>query len=128
VDNFAPEVSGHDDIGYDPNINGNRSVQPMSGRELELLRDLGAMMREIESVVAKAYGIDVDHLDPSARRRLEHEVEALIEEHEEALHQRDTVEEWRALDRRLAQTEIGRLLQESHAIAEQILDLRDAAA
>jgi len=103
-------------------------VQTMSGQELELLRNLSARTREIESVVAKAYGIDVHHLDPAARRRLEDEVEALIEEHEEALHEGDTVEEWRALDQRLAQTEIGRLLQERHEIAEQILDLRDAAA
>jgi AAA+ superfamily predicted ATPase len=103
-------------------------VQTMRGQELELLRNLSATTREIESVVAKAYGIDVDDLDPSARRRLEDEVEALIEEHEEALHEGDTVEEWRALDQRLAQTEVGRLLQERHEIAEQILDLRDAAA
>ncbi len=40
----------------------------MSGQELELLRNLSAKMREIESVVAKAYGIGHD-LDPSARRR-----------------------------------------------------------
>jgi hypothetical protein len=128
VDNFASEVSGHDDIGYDRDINGNGSVQTMSGQELELLRNLSAKTREIESVVAKAYGIDVDDLDPSARRRLEDEVEALIEEHEEALHEGDTVEEWRALDQRLSQTEIGRLLQQRHDLAEQILDLRDAAA
>lgn len=99
----------------------------MSEQELELLRNLSAKTREIESVVAKAYGIGHD-LDPSARRRLANEVEAVIEEHEEALHEGDTVEEWRALDQRLAQTEVGRLLQERHAIAEQILDLCDDAA
>jgi hypothetical protein len=97
-------------------------------QELDLLRNLNAKTREIESVVAKAYGIGVYHLDPSARRRLEDEVEALIDEHEETLHEGDAIEEWRALDQRLAQTDIGRLLQERHQIAEQILDLGDVAA
>ena len=41
------------------------------------------------------------------------------------MYESDTPEEWRALDERLAGTEIGRLLQERHAIAEQILDLLD---
>jgi hypothetical protein len=100
----------------------------MRAQELDLLRNLNAKTREIESVVAKAYGIGVHHLDPSARRRLEDEVEALIDEHEGTLHEGDAIEEWRALDQRLAQTDVGRLLQERHQIAEQILDLRDVAA
>jgi hypothetical protein len=38
------------------------------------------------------------------------------------------IQKWRALDQRLAQTEVGRLLQERHEIAEQILDLGDDTA
>ena len=126
MDNCASEVSGHDGIGYDhdDHSNGNKT---MSAHELDLLRKLNAKTLEIESVVAKAYGIGQD-LDASARRQLEDEVEALIEEHEDSLHEGDTVGEWRALDQRLAQTDVGRLLQERHRIAEQILDLRDVAA
>jgi len=127
VDNSAAEVSGHDGIGYDPPTTA-MGVQTMSGRELELLRNLNVKTREIESVVAKAYGIGVHDLDPSARRRLQDEVEALIDEYEETLHEGNTVEEWHALDQRLARTDVGRLLQERHRIAEQILDLRDVAA
>ena len=126
MDNFTPEVPRHNGIGYDHDNKGYGSKK-MSKHELDLLRNLNAKTRQIESVVAKAYGIG-DDLDASARRRLEDEVAALIEEHEEALHEGDTVEEWRALDQRLAQTDVGRLLEERHQIAERILDLRDVAA
>jgi hypothetical protein len=94
---------------------------PMSEQELELLRKLNAKTGEIERFVAKAYEIgDIDDLDPPAMQRLEKEVEQLIEQHEDALLEGETVEEWRALDQRLAETEIGRLLQERHEIFEQI--------
>ena len=81
MDNFASEASGRDGIGYDHDghSNGNKT---MSAHELDLLRMLNAKTREIESVVAKAYGIG-DDLDASARRQLEDEIEALIEEHED---------------------------------------------
>jgi hypothetical protein len=112
--------------------NSTRSIQlgddPMSEQELELelLRKLNAKSEEIERFVAKAYKIgDIGNLDPTAMQRLEIEVEQLIERHADALLDGETIEEWRALDQRLAETEIGRLLQERHEIFEQILDLRD---
>jgi hypothetical protein len=77
--------------------------------------------------VWSAFGLgDVNDLDPPALRRLEEDIEGMIEEHEEALVEGDTIEEWQARDRRLAETEIGRLMQEHHEIAEQILDLSDS--
>jgi hypothetical protein len=102
----------------------------MSGAELELLhRRLDAKTEEIERVVAKAFGLgDVDKLDPSALRRLKKDVELIIEEHEEAILEGQTVEEWEAPDQRLAATEIGRLMQEHHEIAEQIVDLMELQA
>jgi hypothetical protein len=78
-------------------------------------------------VVAKALGLgEMEHLSPAALRSLEDEVETTIEEHAEALVEGDSIGEWRALDARLASTKIGRLMQERHEIAEQILDMRDA--
>jgi len=98
----------------------------MSEQELELFGKLNAKTEEIERFVAKAYEIgDIGNLDPTAMQRLEIEVEQLIEQHADALLEGETVEEWRAVDQRLAETEIGRLLQERHEIFEQILDLHD---
>ena len=89
----------------------------------DLLRDKDD---EILRFVATAYGLeDLDGLDASVRLGLQEEVEEIIEDHEEALIEGDTVEEWKALDQRLNATELGRLLQGRHEIAEQILDLRD---
>ena len=82
--------------------------------------------QEILKLVATSYGLgDVGSLEPSKLHQLEEEVEEIIEQHEEALLEGDTVEEWRALDERLAKTEVGQLLQARHEISEQILDLRD---
>ena len=56
---------------------------------------------------------------------LNEEIEELIDQYDEALLESDSPGAWRALDERLAQTKIGRLLQERHEISEQILDLQD---
>jgi hypothetical protein len=80
--------------------------------------------QEILKLVATSYGLgDVGSLEPSKLRQLEEEVEEIIEQHDEALHEGDTIEEWRALDERLAKTELGQLLQARHEICEQILNL-----
>jgi hypothetical protein len=98
----------------------------MNEREQELRRSLNVKTREIECLVAKALEFgDINDLDPPTLHRLELEVEQLIEQHEGALLEGDTIEEWDALDQRLAKTEIGRLLQERNEIAEQILDYLD---
>jgi predicted component of type VI protein secretion system len=82
--------------------------------------------RAPEALVALTYGLgDINGLDRVALRGLETEVETMIEEYEESLHDRDTVEEWRAQDARLAGTAIGQLLQARHSIAEEILNLQD---
>ena len=82
--------------------------------------------QEILKLVATSYGLgDLDSLEPSKQQQLEDEIEEIIAQHEDALHEGDAVEEWRALDERLAKTEIGQLLQERHEIEQQILDLRD---
>ena len=81
--------------------------------------------QEILKLVASRYGLgDIGSLETSKRQQLEEEIEG-IERHEYALLEGATVEEWRALDERLAKTEIGQLLQARHAISEQILDLWD---
>ena len=81
---------------------------------------------EILKLVATSYGLgDVGSLEPSKLHQLEEEVEEIIEQHEEALLEGDTVEEWRALDERLAKTEVGQLLQARFEICDQILDLQE---
>ena len=60
-------------------------------------------------------------------QRLSHEVEHLVNGHREATEYGETIAEWEALDKRLAQTEIDRLLQERYEIEQQILDLSDPA-
>jgi hypothetical protein len=90
-----------------------------------LQRKLGDKTQEILKLVANSYGLgDVASLDASQLQRLNEEIDDIIDQHEETLLEGDTVEEWRALDERLARTEIGRLLQERHEISEQILDLQ----
>ena len=92
----------------------------------ELRRKVNARTREIEALVASTYGLgDIKNFDRAALRGLEIEVEKMIEEYEESLHDGDTVEEWRAQDARLAGTAIGQLLQARHSITEEILDLQD---
>jgi hypothetical protein len=92
----------------------------------ELQQELLAKDREIAVLVAETLGLgEIDDLDAQAKRSLEGEVEEMIERHEEALLEGNSVEEWRDLDRRFAKTEIGRLLEERYEIAEQILDLED---
>jgi hypothetical protein len=93
-----------------------------------MARDLNAELREktqeILELVAIAYGCgDVASLDASRLQQLNHDVEKVIDQHEEALFLGDTSEEWHPLDERLAQTAIGRLLLERHEISGQILDL-----
>lgn len=93
-----------------------------------MARDLNAELRgktrEILELVAIAYGWgDVASLDASRLEQLKHDVEQIIDQHEEALFEGDTSEEWYSLDERLAQTAIGRLLQERHEISDLILDL-----
>ena len=92
----------------------------------DLHEKLRSKTREILTLVATSYGLgDVNSLEPSRLEQLNEEVEEIIEQHDEALNEGETSEEWRALDERLARTEIGRLLQERHEIAEQILDAED---
>jgi hypothetical protein len=75
-------------------------------------------------LVAIAYGWgDVASLDASRLQQLNHDVEQIIDQHEEELFEGDRSEEWHPLDERLAQTAIGRLLQERHEINDQILAL-----
>jgi hypothetical protein len=82
--------------------------------------------QEILKLVANTYGVeDVASLDASQWQRLNEEIEELIDQYDEALIESDSPEAWRALDERLAETKIGRLLQERHEIAEQILDAEE---
>jgi hypothetical protein len=78
----------------------------------------GDKTQEILKLVANTY-------DASQWQRLNEEIEELIDQYDEALIESDSPEAWRALDERLAQTKIGRLLQERHEIAEQILDAEE---
>ena len=92
----------------------------------DLHEKLRSKTREILTLVANSYGLgDINSLEPSRLEQLNEEIEEIIDQHGEALLEGDSQEEWRALDERLAQTEIGRLLQERHEIAEQILDAED---
>ena len=98
----------------------------MSTELTELHAKLRSKTREILTLVANSYGLGaVSSLEPSSLEQLNEEVDEIIEQHDEALNEGETSEEWRALDERLAATEIGRLLQERHEIAEQILDADD---
>ena len=98
----------------------------MNKQERELRQKLDDKTQEIERVVAKALGLgDPTDMDPTARRRLREDVELMIEENEAALHAGDKLEEWEALDQRLTETEIGRLMLERHEIEVQFLNLLD---
>ena len=98
----------------------------MSAETTDLHAKLRSKTREILTLVANSYGLGaVSSLEPSSLEQLNEEVDEIIEQHDEALNEGETSEEWRALDERLAATEIGRLLQERHEIAEQILDADD---
>ena len=92
----------------------------------ELLKELRAKNNELRAFVSKTLGFgDLANLDKNQRGQIEDEVEDLIEKHDEALHDFDNAEEWKAQESRIAATPIGKLLQEPHEISEQILDLRD---
>ena len=92
----------------------------------DLRTKLRIKTREILTLVANSYGLgDINALEPSKLEQLNEKIEEIIVKHEEALIEGDSPEAWRALDERLAQTEIGRLLQERHKTSEQILDLLD---
>ncbi|WLA62360.1 hypothetical protein [Bradyrhizobium diazoefficiens] len=85
--------------------------------------------QEILKLVASSYGLgDIGSLEECKLQHLHEEIEEIIDQHDEALMEGDTPEEWRALDGRLAKTELGRLLQERHEVAEQILNLLDEDA
>jgi hypothetical protein len=93
-----------------------------------MARDLNAELRdktqEILELIAIAYGLgDVASLDASWLQQLNHDVEQIIGQHEEAMFGGETSKEWYPLDERLAQTAIGRFLQERQEINDQILDL-----
>jgi hypothetical protein len=84
--------------------------------EAKLLRQFATNRREIERVLARADGVpDVNDLDTEAMQRLEEKVERLIK----------FFDEWRAIDRQIRGTELGRLVQERHEIEERIRDLRE---
>jgi hypothetical protein len=88
-----------------------------------LQRKLGDKTQEI---LANTHGVeDVASLDASQLQRLYEEIEEIIDQYDEALLENDSPEAWRALDEWLARTKIGRLLQERHEIAEQILDAEE---
>ena len=92
----------------------------------DLRTKLRIKTREILTLVANSYGLgDVSSLEPSKLEQLNEKIEEIIVKHEDALIEGDSPEAWRTLDERLAQTEIGRLLQERHKTSEQILDLLD---
>jgi len=61
-------------------------------------------------------------LDQEQRRKMDEEVDEIIENHDDAIYEGDTVEEWRALDERLAASAVGRLLQELREISGKLLD------
>jgi hypothetical protein len=90
----------------------------------DLYRRLAAKEDELKSLVANTLGYDL--ADPGAAARVNEEVEELVDEFEETLMEGDTVEQWKALDKRLASSGIGRLMLERHEIAESILDAEDA--
>jgi hypothetical protein len=76
-----------------------------------MARDLNAELRdktqEILELIAIAYGLgDVASLDASWLQQLNHDVEQIIGQHEEAMFGGETSKEWHPLDERLAQTAI----------------------
>jgi hypothetical protein len=98
----------------------------MTTEPADLHEKLRSKTREILTLVANSYGLgDVNSLEPSRLKQVSEEIVEIIEQHDQALNEGETPEEWRALDDRLGRTEIGRLLQERHEIAEQILDAED---
>ena len=91
-----------------------------------LQRRLRDKTQEILKLVANTHGVeDVASLDASQLQRLNEEIKEIIDQYDEALLENDSPEAWRALNERLARTKIGRLLQERHEIAEQILDAEE---
>jgi hypothetical protein len=94
----------------------SRDTEVGQDTEANLLRQFATNRREIEKVLARADGVaDVNDLDRNAMQRLEERVERLIK----------FFDEWRAIDRQIRETELGRLMQERHEIEERIRDLRE---
>jgi hypothetical protein len=94
--------------------------------EQELRQQWLAKHEEIAAHVAKAFSLGpLSALKAEQRQDIDDEVDEMIESHDEAVHEGDTTEEWRALDQRLAATPVGRLLQELHEISARLQDLRD---
>ena len=94
----------------------------------ELSNKLTAKEEEITRLVAAVldYG-DLSSLDVVRRHRLNEEVEALVEEFEEALTQEGDPLKWSAHEARLAKADLGSLMLERHEIGERLLDVLDDA-
>jgi hypothetical protein len=94
----------------------SKDTEASQDTEGELLRQFASKRREIEKVLARADGVaDVNDLDTEAMQRLKEKVERLNK----------FFDEWRAIDRQIRGTELGRLVQERHEIEERIRDLRE---
>jgi hypothetical protein len=95
-----------------------------SERLKTLYNHLAATDREIQNTIATELGIGpIDDLELTERERLEEEVRSLIEFHEDAVLEGDTVEEWHAFDTKLSPSDIGRLMDERTEILEQIIEI-----
>ena len=90
-----------------------------------LYNHLAATDREIQNTIATELGIGpIDDLELTERERLkEEEVRSLIEFHEDAVLEGDTVEEWHAFDTKLSPSDISRLMDERTEILEQIIEI-----
>jgi hypothetical protein len=94
----------------------------MTDQEAELLRQLDAKTREIEQELASTLGLaDLEVIRKEAEELIDHFEEADIDEFDPA----KSAEEWLQRDRRIASTQMGRLLQERRELQEKILDLRE---
>jgi DNA-binding transcriptional regulator YbjK len=89
--------------------------------EVEQLRRLHSLLDAKDNEIATAL---VRFLGRSLTQATE-EAKQIIDQYE-ALAADETTEEWAAREKRITESEIGRLLQQRHEIREQILDLRDA--
>jgi hypothetical protein len=80
---------------------------------------------ELAAYVAKQYGLgQYSALNAEQRKKIDDEVDEMVENHNEALVDAEP-EEWRALDERLASNVVGRLLQELHELSDHMMYLED---
>ena len=95
----------------------------MEDKIAEAGRALDAKVDEIRELVAAKLGLGpLNQMNEDDRETFCEEVAALIDDHEQAMADGDTMTEWQIRERTIARSDLGRLLLERHEIEQKLLD------